>query len=165
MDAGPDIGHRVSEGIPAQYHGANPQNATADVEGDVACIGHFRRARDRGAKRSNDGNEPREDNGTATIFFVEIVGALKMAAAKEKGVFAAIEGGSRGPSDPVADLIADDGAKHDREKEPFEGNSVRQGGENAGSDEQGITREKEAHKKAGFDKNDDADKRGAAGAD
>lgn len=165
MDAGPDIGYRVSQRIAAENHRADPQNASADVERDVTGIGHLCGTGHRRTKRSNDGNKPREDYCPAPIFFVEIVGALEMAASKEQGVLTAVESCSRRPADPVADLIADNGAKHDREKEPFEGNPVRQGGKNAGGDEQGITGEKEAHKKAGFDENNDADERGAAGAD
>src|SRR5580704_3234818 len=96
--------------IAAEDHGANPENPAKHVEEHVTDVRHFRGAGHGRTKRSNDGNEPREDHGPAAIFFVEIMSALQMAAAEKERVFAAVEGCSRGAADPVTDLIAGDGA-------------------------------------------------------
>jgi len=84
-----------------------------------------------------------------------------MAAAKEKGVFPAIESGAGRTPDPVADLISDYSAEHPGNQQPLERDHVG-GRKNAGGDQQGITRKKKAYKKTGFYENDATDERGAA---
>src|SRR5882672_6035671 len=165
MNALADIRDRASKGVAAEDHRANPQNTSTNVEEEIAGIRHLRGASDWRTERSNDRDEACEDHGAAAIFFVEIMGPLKMAAAEEERVLAAIESHAGRAADPVWNLIADNRAKHDGEQEPFEGNAVRQGGENAGGNEQGITGKKKAHKKTGLDEDDGADERSTAGAD
>lgn len=164
MDALADVGNRAAQGVTAENHGADPENSSKNVEGKIARIRHLRRAGDRGTERSNDGNEARENDGAAAIFFIEIMSALKVAAAEEKRVLAAVECSARGAADPVADLIAHNGAEHDGEEQPFERDHAG-GGKNAGGDEQGVTGQEEADKETGFDEDNRADERGAAGAD
>jgi hypothetical protein len=86
-----------------------------------------------------------------------------MAPAEEQGVFAFVERGAGGAADPVADLVADDGAEHDREQKPFQGDDVG-GGEDAGGDEQGIAGQEKSDEESGFDEDDGADQRSAAGS-
>jgi hypothetical protein len=87
--------------------------------------------------------------------------ALEMAAAEEERIFAFVESRAGGAADPVADLIADDGTKHDGKQQPFQRNNVC-GGENAGGDEQGIAGKEKADEETGFDEDNGADQRGAA---
>ncbi len=87
-----------------------------------------------------------------------------MAAPEEERVFAAVESCTCRAANPVADLIAHDGAKHHRQKEPSERNEAS-GRKNARGDKQRISWKKEADKEAGFDKNNGADERGPAGVD
>src|SRR6267143_6335363 len=126
----------------------------------TAGIRHFRSAGDGRTERSNEGDEASEDHGADAIFFVEIMSPLKMAAAEEERVLAAIESGARRAADPIANLIANNRAKHNRQQEPLEGNHAGRG-ENAGGDEQGITGQEKADEKASFDEDDRADQRSA----
>src|SRR5712664_1131109 len=151
--------HRVA----AENHGADPNNPSKNVEGQVAGVRHLRRTGDGRAERSNDGNEARENDGPAAILFVEVVGALKMAAPEEERVFAAVESCTCRAADPIADLIAHDGAKHDGQEKPLQGDHAGSG-EDTGGNQQGITRKKKSHKKTGFDEDDRANERRAAGA-
>src|SRR6266849_2914327 len=115
MNALADVGNRASKGVAAEDHRANPQNTSTNVEEEIAGIRHFRSAGDRRTERSNDRDEAREDHGAAAIFFVEIMSTLKMAAAEEERVLAAIESHARGAADPIANLIANNCTKHDGE--------------------------------------------------
>ena len=90
--------------------------------------------------------------------------ALKMAAAKEERILAAVEGRSSRAADPVTNLIAHDGAEHDRQKKPFDGDYAGSG-KNTRGDKQRIAGKEEADKKAGFHKNNRADEGGPASAD
>src|SRR5437588_807147 len=159
-----DVRDRMTEEIAAQDHGSHPKNAAENVERNVAPVRHPRRARNRRTKRANDRNKPRENNGAAAVLLVEIMRPLQMAAPKEKRIFAPVECRSRRAPDPVANLVAYDSAGHHRQKQELQRNYAA-GGKNARSDEQGISGEEKADKKARFDKNDCADERGAARAD
>src|SRR6266567_3963370 len=164
MDALADVRNRAAQGVAAEDHGGDPENSARNVESQVAGIGHLRSAGDRRTKRSNDGNEARENHGSAAVFLVEIMGALKMTAAEEKRVFAAVESSSSRAADPVTNLIPDNGAKHNGKEEPFEWNDPGSG-ENASGNKQGITGKKKSHKETGFYEYDGADERGPARAD
>src|SRR4029077_3459089 len=107
---------RAAERVPAEDHGADPKDPAANVEGQVVEIGHPRGAGDRWTEGSHDGNEAREDDGATAVFCVKVVSALKMASPKEERVFAAVESGTGGAANPIANLIAHDGAKHDGEE-------------------------------------------------
>jgi len=89
---------------------------------------------------------------------------LKVAAAEEERVLAAIKSGARRAADPIANLVADNRAKHDREQQPLKGNDAGSG-KDSGGDEQGITGKEKADEKASFNEDDRADQRSAAGAD
>src|SRR5260370_19657111 len=164
MDASADIRTGAAQRVAAENHGADPKNPSKNVEGQVAGVRHLCRTGDGRAEGSNDGNEARENDGTAAIFFVEVVGALKMAAPEEERVFAAVESCTCRAANPVAALIAHDGAKHHRPKEPSERNEAS-GRKNARGDKPRNSWKKEADKEAGFDKNNGADERGPARAD
>src|SRR6266404_8632012 len=92
----------MPERIAAQDHGAHPEDSSENIEDEITAIGHSRCAGHRRTKRSNDGDETRKDDGPAAIFFVEVVSPLKMVAAKQERVFAAIQSRAGGPADPVA---------------------------------------------------------------
>jgi hypothetical protein len=47
-----------------------------------------------------------------------------MAAAKEQGIFAPVQGSSRRTADPIANLVTCDGTKHDGEQKPLERNNA-----------------------------------------
>lgn len=158
-----DVGDDAPERITAKDCRADPENAAENIEEQVARVGHFCSACDGRTKGANDGNEARENHGAAAVLFIEIVCTLKMAPAEKEGVFAAIERGPCGAANPVADLVAGDGAKHDWKQKPFQGNNASVG-EDAGGDQKRVTRKKKSNEKAGFDKDDGANERSAAGA-
>jgi hypothetical protein len=91
------------------------------------------------------------------------MGALEMAAAEEKRILAAVYGSPRGTADPVADLVAGDSTKHDGEEKPLERNDASVG-EDASGDQKRITWKKKPDEEAGFNEDDDANERSAAGA-
>jgi hypothetical protein len=92
------------------------------------------------------------------------MGPLEMAAAKKERILTAIKRRASGTANPVADLVTGDGAKHDWKQKPFEGDNTCVG-KNASGDQKRIPGKKKTNEKAGFDKDDGADQRGAAGAD
>ena len=159
-----DVGDEMSQRVAAEDHGANPEDAAKNVKEQIAGIRHFCGTGHRWAKCSNDGHESREDHGAATVFLVELMGALEMAAAEKEGVFAAIKGGACGTANPIANLVAGNGAKHDREQKPLEGNDagVR---EDAGGDQKRVARKKKAHEEPSFYKDYGANQRSATRAD
>src|SRR5579859_901348 len=85
-----DVGDEMAERITAKDCGSNPEGAANSIEEQISCIRHFCSASDRGTKRSNDGDETGENHGAATVFFIEVMGALQMAAAKKEGFLAAV---------------------------------------------------------------------------
>src|SRR6266849_1248302 len=113
MDALADVRNRAAQRVAAENHGADPKNPAKNVEDQVAGVRHLRGASDGRAEGSNDGNEAREDDGPAAIFFIEVMGALKVAAPEEERVFAAVESRPRRAANPVANLVAHNSAKHD----------------------------------------------------
>lgn len=157
----PNVGDEMPKRVSAKDGGGNPQSAAEKIKKEIARIRHLCGARDGRTKRSNDGDESGENHGAATVFFVEVVGALEMAAAEEKGIFAAVEGCSSGTSNPVANLIAGDSAKHDWPEKPLEGDDARVG-KDPGGDEKRVTGKKKSHKEAGFDEDDGANERSAS---
>src|SRR5216684_228199 len=149
----------MPERIAAQDHGAHPENAAEDIESEVTSVRHSGSAGYRRAERSNDGNEAGENHGAPAILFVKIMGALEMAFPKEERIFAAIQCRTGGPADPVADLVADDGAEHHGDKQPSQGDDAA-GGKNARGDQQGISGKKKADEETGLNENDGANERG-----
>jgi len=158
-----DVRNGTPEEVPAENHRANPKNAAESVVDQVTGIRHPRSAGNRWTKGANDGDEARENDGFSAIGFIEVVCALEMALAEEERVFAIVQRGACGATDPIANLVADDGAEHNRQQKPLQGNDTR-GGKDAGGHEQGIAGEEEADKEAGFDQNDQADEQSSAGA-
>ena len=139
MYARADVRNRSAQSVAAEDHGADPKNSPTHVKGNVIEVGHPCSAGDGRAKRSNNGNEARENDGPAAIFFIEVMGALKVAAPEEERVFAAVKSRTRRAANPVANLIAYDGAKHDGQEKPLQGDDASSG-ENSGGYQQGITR-------------------------
>jgi hypothetical protein len=92
------------------------------------------------------------------------MGPSKLAAPEEERLFAAVKSCTRGAANPVTNLIAQDGAKHNGQEKPLQGDDAGSG-ENSGGHQQGITRKKKSNKKTGFDEDDEADEGRAAGAD
>jgi hypothetical protein len=90
--------------------------------------------------------------------------ALEMAATKEEGIFAAVQSGTRGTANPITNLVACDGTKHDWQQKPLEGDYARVG-EDSGCNQKRVARKEKPYEKAGFDKNDNTDERSAPGAD
>jgi len=87
-----------------------------------------------------------------------------MALTEEERILAFVQRGSSGATNPVANLVADDGAEHHRQENPSQRDDAG-GGKDAGRNEQGIAGEKKTNKEAGFDKNNQADEQGSAGSD
>lgn len=100
----------------AEDHGPDPEYPAKDVEQEIAQIRHAGSPRHGRAKGADDGDEPREDDSSAAVLLVEIMGALQVTATEEERVFSAIKGGTGAAADPVADLVAYDGRSHDREE-------------------------------------------------
>src|SRR5882724_624868 len=163
VDVLTDVGYRAAETVAAKNHGAHPENSAENIEHHVAAVGHAGCASNRWAECSNNGNEARENNRAATVLFVKIVRALQMTTAEEERVLAFVQRRSCGTANPVADLVANDGAEHYGQEQPAEGKKAASS-KNSRRDEQGVARKKEADKKTGFDKHDAADERRAAGA-
>jgi hypothetical protein len=92
------------------------------------------------------------------------MGPLKVAAAKEERVFAAIQSRAGGPADPIADLVADDSAEHHWDKQPSQGDDAA-GRKNTCRYQEGIPRKEKPDEETGLNKNDSANERGAASAD
>src|SRR5216683_2633040 len=138
MDALADVGYRSAEEIAPKNHRADPQDSPQNIKGDVAQIRHERSARHRRAERPNDGHEARKDDRAAAIFFIEVMRALKMAAPEEERVLLSIQSRSGRAANPVAKLVSDDGAGHNRQQKPTEWNHVS-GGKEAGFDEDDET--------------------------
>src|SRR5216683_2928916 len=105
-----------------------------------------------------------KNHRAAPIFFIEVMRALKMAAPEEERVLLSIQSRSGGAANPVAKLVSDDGAGHDGQQKPPQRNHSS-GGKDAGSDQQGIARQKEPNEKAGFDEDDETDQGRSAPAD
>jgi len=158
------VGDEMAERIAAKDRGANPQAAAKKIKKKIAGIGHFCGARDGRTESSNDGDESGKDHSSTAVFLVEIVGTLEMATAEKEGILAAVYGSPRGTADPVADLVAGDSTKHDGPEKPLQGNDASVG-EDADSDQKGVARKKKADEEAGFNKDDGANERSAAGAD
>ena len=159
-----DVGDEMAERITAKDCGSNPEGAANSIEEQIARIRHFCSAGDRWTKRSNDGDEAGENHGPATVFFVEVMGALEMAATEKERILAAVDGSPRGTANPVADLVAGDSAEHDGEEKPLEGDDASVG-KDASGDQKRITWKKKPDKEAGFNKDDDANERSSAGTD
>lgn len=164
MDALADIGNGTTEEVSAENHSADPESATKNVIDEVARIRHLGSARDRRTKSADDGDEARQNHGAPSIFLIEFMSALEVAAAEEKRVFTAVERSSGTATDPVTELITNDGAEHDWDEDPFQGNNSG-GGKDTRGDEQGVAGKKETDKKASFNEDDNANKRRAAPAD
>src|SRR5229473_2728793 len=124
MDALTNIRDRAAKRVAAENHGADPEDPSKNVKGQVAGVGHLCGAGDGWTEGSNDGNKAGEDDGPAAIFFIEIMGALKVASPKEKRVFAAVQGCACRAANPVANLVAHDGAEHDRQEQPLQGDDA-----------------------------------------
>src|SRR6266852_1242699 len=91
MDALTNIRDRAAKRVAAENHGADPEDPTKNVKGQVAGVGHLCGAGHGRTEGSNDGNEAGENHGAPAILFVEIMGALEMASTEEKRVFAAVQ--------------------------------------------------------------------------
>jgi hypothetical protein len=158
-----NVGDEMAKRVSSEDHGADPEDAPKKIEEQVARIRHFGCASDGRAECSNDGDEASKNYGATAVFFVEIVGALEVAAAEEQGIFAPVQGGASGTANPIADLVTGDGAKHDGEQKPLEGNNASVG-EDAGGDQKRIAGKKKANEEAGFYEDDGANERSASGA-
>lgn len=92
------------------------------------------------------------------------MGALEVPALEDEGIGTVINGLSGAASDPIADLVAGDGAKYCEGKQ---GPDVEQSGgsEDAGSDQERITGQEKSNEKAGLNENDDANEKCAAPVD
>jgi len=158
-----DVGDEMAQQVSSEDHRADPEYASEKIEEQIAKIRHSGCASYGRAERSNDGDEAGQNYGATPVFFVEIVGALEVAAAEEQGIFTPVEGGASGTPNPIADLVPGDGTKHNGEQKPPEGNnaSVR---EDAGGDQKRIARKKKANEEAGFYEDDSANERSASGS-
>jgi hypothetical protein len=158
-----NIRNEMAQGKAPQDGCANPEDAANSIEQQITGVGHFGGAGNGRAERSNNGNKTREDDRPAAVLFVEIVGALEMAAAEKERIFAAVKGSACGAANPVPDLVTGNGAKHDRKQKPLEWNNAC-GGKDTCGDEKRVARKKKANKKTGFYKDDRANKRSASRA-
>ena len=100
----------------AKDHGPDPEYPAKDVEQEIPQIRHAGGTGHWRAKGADDWDEPREDDSSAAVLLVEIMGALQVTAAEEERVFSTIKGGTGAAADPVADLVAYNGTSHDREE-------------------------------------------------
>ncbi len=80
MNAAAEVWHQFADGVPAEDHAADPEDATSDVIGKVLVIAHLCGAGDGRAKRADDWDEAGKDNGFAAIGSVELVRAVKVLA-------------------------------------------------------------------------------------
>lgn len=156
-----NVGDQMAKRVSTKDGRSNPADSSHNIEKQVARIHHFCGASDRRAERTNNRDEAGKNYGSAAISFIEVMGALEVAAAEKERVFSAIERGASRAANPVANLVPSNGAKHDRKQKPLEGNYAS-GREDARRDEKRITGKKKTDKEAGFDKNDGANERSAS---
>lgn len=158
-----DVGDEMPKRIAAEDRRANPEGASTNIEEQVARVGHFCGARDRGAKGSNYGNESREYDGATAIFLIEIMGPLEMTAAKKERVFATVKRGPSRAANPVTDLVAGDRTNHYGQQKPLQWYDASIG-KDARGNEEGVTGKKKSDKETGFNEDDGANKGSAARA-
>ena len=161
MNVFTDVRNLAAQKISAQNHAANPQQSSGHIVGKVAPVRHFGRAGNRRAKRPNDGNESRYDDGLPAILFVELAGALQVALAEYQRIFPAIKCLARFPANPVADLVSADRAQGN-EKQELRKMHLPGGGQHTGRDQQGIAGQKKSDEEARLDEDDDAHEQRAA---
>src|SRR5271157_89574 len=80
----PDVGDPGAGHIAPKQHAADPKGAAKDVVDQITVIRHLSSAGDGRTEGAHDRNETRQDYSPATIFFVEFVRSLEMAAAEEE---------------------------------------------------------------------------------
>src|SRR5262245_23593128 len=119
-----DVGDGAAERVAAENHGTDPEDPTENVERHIAAIGHARCSCHRWTERSNDRNKACEDHGAAAVLLIEFVRALQMAAAEEERILALVKSSAGGAADPVANLVSDNGAKHDWQEEPAQRDDI-----------------------------------------
>src|SRR6516162_11386348 len=140
MDVLADVGYRMAQRETAKQGRSNPENAAKNVESKIAAVGHLGRAGNRGTKGTDNRHKAREDDRAAPVSCVKIVGPLHMAATEKERLFTFVECGACRTSDPVAELVADDGANCYGEQ-PMEQQRAQRnsggGGKNPRGDQQG----------------------------
>ena len=156
-----DVGDSGAGDIPSNKHAADPQCSTKYVVDEICRVAHGSGTGDWRAERPDDGNEASQDHGPATIFLVEFVSSLEVAAAEEQRVFATVQGWTGRTSDPIAQLVTGNGTEDAGDQQPAKRNYILSG-EDASGDEQGIAGQKEPNEEAGFNKNDGAYQAGTA---
>src|SRR5438034_3872070 len=86
MNALTNIRNGAAQGESAENHGADPKNPAKNIERQITGVRHLRGAGDGWAERPNDRNEAGEDDGSSTIFLVEVMGPLKVASPEEERI-------------------------------------------------------------------------------
>jgi hypothetical protein len=92
------------------------------------------------------------------------VSALQMAAAEKQRIFATIQRWARRAPNPIAKLVAGNRAEDAGDEQPAKRNYILPR-ENAGSDKQGIARQKKSNEESCLNKNDGANQAGATPTD
>jgi hypothetical protein len=103
-----------------------------------------------------NGQEAREDDGLAAMLLVEGVRALQVALVEPDRVFALEHLRADPSAERVADAVADDGGDGAQDAQrPDVEQALR--GQEAGGEEQAVTRQEEAKEQARFGKHDERD--------
>src|SRR5205823_1201099 len=118
VDVLADVGDGAAQCEAAEDHRTYPEDAAENIEAQIFGVRHASRACDWRTESTNNGDEAGEDDGAAAVFFIKLVRSLQVATAEEPRIFTFVEGGARGAANPIADLVADDGAEHYGGEEP-----------------------------------------------
>ena len=164
MEVSTNVGDARTSDITAEEHSTDPERPAKDVVEEVGRVVHLSSASDRGAEGANNRDETGKNHGATAIFLIKLMGTLEMAATEKKGVFAAIERGTRRTANPVAELVANDGAEDAGDEEPSQRDDIL-AGEDASGDQKGVARKEEANKQAGLYKDDRANQSRPSPAD
>ena len=99
----------IAKGIASKDAHADPHDTADDVIAGKLGVGHTADSGHKRGKRSHDGDEARDDNRFATIFFVELMGAVEIFFLENPTVLLRKNFRSHEMADGVIDRIAEDG--------------------------------------------------------
>ena len=94
------------------------------------------------------------------------MGALRMLAAKEEAFLPREDGVAGLQAEEIAELVADDGRRHQRQRQHPDvevgvAERIARGRRDAGDEKHGVARQEEADEQAGFRKDHERDERDA----
>ncbi len=149
-----DIWNRAAKEVASEDHRADPEYTATDVVHEIGSIRHPGGTGNRRAERANDRDESCQNHGLPTVLLIKIMSALQVSLLEKHRIFATVERSSRAATDPVANLVAYNCAKHDWQEQPLQSNHSSRG-KHASGHQQGIARQEKSNKESGLDEYDE----------